>query len=27
VEAKTHFESVYHQSIELYNQFLFKSSA
>ena len=22
VEAKTHFESVYHQSIELYNQFL-----
>jgi len=27
MEAKTHFESVYHQSIELYNQFLFKSSA
>jgi len=27
VEAKTHFESVYHQSIELYNQFLSKNTA
>ena len=26
-EAKSHFESVYHQSIELYNQFLSNKTA